>query len=179
MAADLDGITNRSPTTPSWLSPAVFLATCGGVGRLGLAPGTAGAAVGAVIAAGLAAWELPLPVEAGLLVAVNAVGIPICTRAVRLLGRGSDPGAIVYDEVASLPLGLLVVPAAARSPAVIAIAFLLHRFFDISKLPPGRQLERLPAGLGIMADDWAASAWMAVGLSALRWLARVGGVPWI
>ena len=50
---------------------------------------------------------------------------------------------------------------------------------DISKLPPGRQLERLPAGLGIMADDWAASAWMAVTLIALRWLAQAGGVPWI
>ena len=179
MPADHAGPTPPATAAPPWFSPAVFLATCGGVGRLGLAPGTAGAAVGAVAAAGLAAAELPLPVEAVLLVAVNLVGVPICTRAVALLGRGSDPGAIVYDEAASLPLGLLVVPPAARSPVVIAVAFLLHRLFDISKLPPGRQLERLPAGLGIMADDWAAAAWMALGLVALRWLAQAGGVPWI
>ena len=179
MPADHAGPTPPATAAPPWFSPAVFLATCGGVGRLGLAPGTAGAAVGAVAAAGLAAAELPLPVEASLLVAVNLVGVPICTRAVALLGRGSDPGAIVYDEAASLPLGLLVVPPAARSPVVIAVAFLLHRLFDISKLPPGRQLERLPAGLGIMADDWAAAAWMALGLVALRWLAQAGGVPWI
>ena len=179
MPADHAGPTPPATAAPPLFSPAVFLATCGGVGRLGLAPGTAGAAVGAVAAAGLAAAELPLPVEAALLVAVNLVGVPICTRAVALLGRGSDPGAIVYDEAASLPLGLLVVPPAARSPVVIAVAFLLHRLFDISKLPPGRQLERLPAGLGIMADDWAAAAWMALGLVALRWLAQAGGVPWI
>ena len=179
MPADHAGPTPPATAAPPWFSPAVFLATCGGVGRLGLAPGTAGAAVGAVAAAGLAAAELSLPVEAALLVAVNLVGVPICTRAVALLGRGSDPGAIVYDEAASLPLGLLVVPPAARSPVVIAVAFLLHRLFDISKLPPGRQLERLPAGLGIMADDWAAAAWMALGLVALRWLAQAGGVPWI
>ena len=179
MPADHAGPTPPATAAPPWFSPAVFLATCGGVGRLGLAPGTAGAAVGAVAAAGLAAAELQLPVEAALLVAVNLVGVPICTRAVALLGRGSDPGAIVYDEAASLPLGLLVVPPAARSPVVIAVAFLLHRLFDISKLPPCRQLERLPAGLGIMADDWAAAAWMAIGLVALRWLAQAGGVPWI
>lgn len=179
MTSDSDGLTTPAPAAAPWLSPAVFLATCGGVGRLGLAPGTAGAAVGAVLAAGLAASELPLAVEAAALVAINAVGVPICTRAVALLGRGSDPGAIVYDEAASLPLGLLVVPPSARSPLLIAAAFLLHRLFDISKLPPGRQLERLPAGLGIMADDWAASAWMAVGLIAIRWLTRVGGPPWI
>ena len=174
-----DGPLPHATAVPPWFSPAVFVATCGGVGRLGLAPGTAGAAVGAVLAAGLAAWELPLPVEAALLVAINAVGVPICTRAAALLGRGSDPGAIVYDEAASLPLGLLVVPPAARSPQVIAVAFLLHRLFDISKLSPGRQLERLPAGLGIMADDWAASAWMAVGLVVIRWLAQAAGVTWI
>lgn len=140
-------------------------------------PGTAGAAVGAVIAAVLAAWQLPLWIEASLLVVINLVGVPICSRAATALGRGSDPGAIVYDEAASLPVGLLVIPAAARSPLVIAAAFLLHRLFDISKLPPGKQLERLPGGLGIMADDWGATAWMAVCLIVARWLAAAGWLP--
>jgi phosphatidylglycerophosphatase A len=53
---------------------------------------------------------------------------------------------------------------------VLAAAFLLHRLFDIGKPPPCRQLERLPRGLGIMADDWGASAWMAACLAAARWL---------
>jgi phosphatidylglycerophosphatase A len=149
------------------------VATCGGVGRLGLAPGTAGAAVGAVLAAGLAAAGLPPVAEAGLLVGLNLLSVSICTRAARLLGRGSDPGAIVLDEAATLPLGLLVIPAVARTPVLIAVAFLLHRIFDISKLPPARQLERLPGGLGIMADDWAAAAWVAVCLVVARWLGMI------
>ncbi|MBE3070340.1 MAG: phosphatidylglycerophosphatase A, partial [Planctomycetes bacterium] len=42
-----------------------------------------------------------------------------------------------------------------------ALAFVWFRLFDILKPPPIRQLERLPAGWGIMADD------VAAGLAAL------------
>ena len=154
----------------AWWQPAVLAATCGGIGRAPAAPGTFGAALGTVFAAGLAAAALDPAVEAGLLVAVNLLGIPLCTRAARALGRGGDPGAIVYDECASLPLALVAVPAAARSPAVLAAAFILHRLFDVSKPFPCRRLERLPAGLGIMADDWGASAYVAACLAIGRWL---------
>ncbi|MFM7290079.1 MAG: phosphatidylglycerophosphatase A [Planctomycetia bacterium] len=155
---------------PRWFDPAVLLATCGGLGRIGFAPGTFGAAAGVVAAAGLARLALPPLVEAALLVAVNLAGIPACTRAAKAVGRGKDPGAIVYDEAASLPLALLAVPAAARSPAVLAAAFVLHRLFDITKPFPCRRLEHLPAGLGIMADDWGATAYAAACLALGRWL---------
>ena len=45
--------------------------------------------------------------------------------------------------------------------------FLLHRLMDIAKPPPVRQLERLPMGWGIMADDWMAAAYAAVALWCL------------
>jgi len=157
-----------APAVP-WGNPAVLLATCGWIGRLPVAPGTGGAAAGAVAAAGIAWLGLPLAGEACLLAAINALGVPICTRAARLLGRGSDPGAIVYDEAASLPLALLVVPAAQRTAGLLLVAFLLHRLFDIWKIFPCRHLERLPAGLGIMADDWGAAGWVAVLLATGRW----------
>lgn len=165
-----DDSPGSTPQSIDWWSPFIAIATCGGAGRVGLAPGTAGAAVGAIAAAGLAACDWPMTVEALVLVAVNLVAVPVCSRAAAALGRGSDPGAICLDEAASLPLGLLVVPAAARSPMVIAVAFLLHRAFDIAKPTPCRQLERLPRGLGIMADDWGAAAWMGACLAAARWL---------
>jgi phosphatidylglycerophosphatase A len=162
--------TISDPAAPRWFDPAVFLATCGGLGRIGFAPGTFGAAAGALIALAFARLGLPLVVEAGLLMAINLVGIPICTRAARALGRGKDPGSIVYDEAASVPLAALVVPAAARSPTVLAALFVLHRLFDITKPFPCRRLEHLPAGLGIMADDWGAAAYVAVCLAIGRWL---------
>ncbi|NCX97418.1 MAG: hypothetical protein EBX35_02225 [Planctomycetia bacterium] len=45
----------------------------------------------------------------------------------------------------------------------------LFRVFDILKPPPIRQTERLPEGLGIMADDQVAAGFAAAGLAALRW----------
>lgn len=146
----------------------MLVATCGGLGRIGVAPGTCGALAGVVAALGLARAGLPPLVEAGLLVAVNLLGVPCCTRAAGLLGLGKDPGTICYDEAASLPLVLLAVPAAARSPLVFAAAFGLHRLFDITKPFPCRRLERLPAGLGIMADDWGAAAYAAACLAVAR-----------
>lgn len=170
MPPDASASTPFDPVSPRWFDPAVLLATCGGLGRIGFAPGTFGAAAGTLLAWAVARLALPPLLEAGLLAAVNLVGIPICTRAARAIGRGSDPGSIVFDEAASVPLAAMVVPAAARSPAVLAALFVLHRLFDITKPFPCRRLERLPSGLGIMADDWGAAAYAAVCLAIGRWL---------
>jgi phosphatidylglycerophosphatase A len=159
-----------------WLAPAVLLATCGGVGRLRPAPGTWGSAFGLAVSAGLVAAAgiigggpaVARAVEAAIVVAICLAGVPVCTRAASRLGRGKDPGAIVYDEMAAMALTLLVVPPAHRTPPVVAAAFLLFRLFDVTKPPPARWCERLPAGLGIMADDWAAAAWAAAALAAIR-----------
>jgi len=162
--------------TGPWLVPEVFLATGGGLGRLRPGPGTWGAALGLAVSAGIAAaagsrggnavtaWAI----EAALVVAICLAGVPVCTRAASRLGLGKDPGAIVYDEMAAMALTLLAVPPAHRSLAVVAAAFLLFRLFDVTKPPPAGWCERLPAGLGIMADDWAAAAWAAAALTAAR-----------
>ena len=171
---DHDSPDHDAAGSPPWFDPAVLAATCGGLGRIPFAPGTFGAAAGVIVSLAVAAAQFPPVAEAAVIVAINLAGIPICTAAARRLGRGTDPGAIVYDEMASLPLGLLAVPAAARSTlpeaaAILLAAFLLHRVFDIAKPFPCRQLEHLPAGLGIMADDWGAALWMAVILTVCRW----------
>ena len=161
--------------SPPWFTPAVLLATAGGVGRVPFAPGTFGALLGlplavatGVIAERCGGGLAGRAIEAALIAAVCVVGIPIGSRAARLMGK-KDPGAIVLDEVASMPLALLIVPPEARTPAVLAVAFVLLRIFDIGKPFPCRQLEKLPAGLGIMADDWAAAAWTAACLAVARW----------
>lgn len=170
-------------TNPNiWSDPAVLVATCGGLGRVPLAPGTFGSAVGIILsiatsglagtvarggAAGAAVDGTVL--EAAIVAVICLAGIPICTRAMRLLGRGEDPGAIVFDELAAVPLALLVVPPGQRSLITLGVGFLLFRLFDVGKPFPCRRLEQLPEGLGIMADDWAAAAWTAVCLVIARW----------
>jgi phosphatidylglycerophosphatase A len=53
---------------------------------------------------------------------------------------------------------------------IVVAGFLLQRLFDNTKPPPARQLERLPEGLGIMADDWAAGVYSNLTLQLLVWL---------
>jgi len=165
---------------PAWFEPSVFVATGFGIGRVPFAPGTFGALLGLPLSAAIVAVAgaitgrtaagsaAAFAVEAALVVAICLVGIPVCTRAARRLGR-KDPGAIVLDEVASMPLALLAVPPTARTTVAVAAAFVVLRVFDIAKPPPCRQLEALPGGLGIMADDWAAAAWTAACLALARW----------
>jgi phosphatidylglycerophosphatase A len=174
-------VSSVEPAARAWSRPAVLVATLGGIGRIGFAPGTFGAAVGlvlAVAAATAAAWLAArffpgIPgaapaCEAGLVAAVCLAGVPICSRAAAALGRGKDPGAIVLDETAAMAATLLVVPTAGRTPAVLAVAFALFRVFDILKPFPCDRCERLPTGLGIMADDWAAAGYAAAVLAVIR-----------
>ncbi len=147
---------------------AVMLATGLGVGFVPVAPGTVGAL-----------WGLPLAwaigrlgqtshvLEAVAIAVICLAGIPICTRAVRAMGRGKDPGSIVLDEIASLPITFFLVKM--DSIGVVVVGFALHRLFDITKPPPARQLERLNDGLGIMADDWWAGIYSCLALHALIW----------
>ena len=45
--------------------------------------------------------------------------------------------------------------------SVLIAGFLLFRLFDITKPWPVRQFEKLPGGLGIMADDQIAALYTA------------------
>lgn len=130
---------------------ALAVATCFGVGRAPIAPGTAGSVPGVLLAYGLASAAGPWAVAAGL-VAVAAVGTWAADVASRVLGH-SDPRPVVVDEVAGQMLTLLFLPPTWQ---VLVLGFLLFRVFDILKPFPVGALERLPGGAGIMADDLAA-----------------------
>lgn len=161
----------ESAGTVRWHDPFVVLATCLWTGRVPVAPGTFGAALGILLSIGLSRTVdgIRSPSIMGVLIPLGLclVGIPICGIAARRMGRGGDPGAIVWDEMASVPVALLAVPPADRTPFVFVAAFLLHRLFDIWKPFPCRQLDRLHGGFGIMADDLGAAAWVAICLRAL------------
>ena len=73
----------------------------------------------------------------------------------------------MFDEIAGLAITFFLVPM--TSITVVVLGFLLFRLFDITKPPPARQLERLPGGLGVMADDWAAGVYANLAPCAASW----------
>jgi phosphatidylglycerophosphatase A len=167
---DLVAMASREPQIPKsfYERIAVCLATGFGVCRAVPAPGTVGTAlfglplawaVGQIHGLG---WQI-----AAILTAV-LVGIPLTTAANRALGAAKDHQAIVWDEIASMPVVFLLVPLA-HWPVALA-GFFLHRGFDIWKPPPARQLERLPEGVGIMADDLMAAIYAGLALAVLAWV---------
>ena len=133
------------------------LATGGGSGYSPIASGTAGSVVG--VALWLALSRLSPASYALACAGVIAVGIWAAGRAEQLLGRHDD-GRITIDEVAGMLVSLAWLPA---RPEVAGVGFLLFRLFDIWKPFPARQAERLPGGLGVMADDLVASAYANLG----------------
>jgi phosphatidylglycerophosphatase A len=145
------------PPRGGW-PPSVWLATGLGVGFLRPAPGTLGALWGVPLWLAIA----QLPGFAAQLAAITlgvALGVPICTRAARAIAArdpaadAKDPQSIVWDELATLPIVYACAPLASDTVAGLLAGFALHRLMDITKPWPCRQLESLPGGLGIMADD--------------------------
>jgi phosphatidylglycerophosphatase A len=128
-----------------------------GAGLLKPGPGTYGS-ISAVLLWYAAAHILhPNPIALAIGTAIAAIiatliGIPAATIVARESGR-EDPSQVVIDEVAGQLIALVAIPADWRHAA---LSLLLFRAFDILKPPPIRQLERLPAGTGIMLDDVAA-----------------------
>ncbi|MFT3828824.1 MAG: phosphatidylglycerophosphatase A [Opitutaceae bacterium] len=136
----------------------VGLATLGPVGRIPFAPGTWGTLVGVIFVAGALSHLPPLALLAiGLLLSWVAVGI--CNEAERRLDA-VDPGCVILDEFAVMPLCFLGWPQlAAIVPAwaVFALGFALFRLLDIAKPLGIRMLQSLPGGWGVVADDFAAA----------------------
>ena len=130
-----------------------FIATGAYTGYSPYVPGTVGTIPGVMLApvfAGLSARSPALYI--GALLAAIAVAIWSASEVVAQEGL-SDPQIVVIDEV----VGYLVSIAFIRITAgTLFAAFVAFRIFDIVKPPPGRRLEYLPRGYGVVCDDlWA------------------------
>jgi phosphatidylglycerophosphatase A len=127
---------------------ALFIATCGYVGYVPIAPGTFGSAVGLVLL-----WAVrsvgTTPLETVVIVALLGLGTWSSTVTERHTGK-VDPGIIVVDEAAGMLITMLFVPATAVAAST---GFFVFRALDILKPWPARRLERLAGGWGVMADD--------------------------
>lgn len=139
---------------------ATAIATWFGCGYAPAGPGTAGSLAAVVIAFALHYWLHIDPYWFAILaVLLLAPGIWAADVYARTVGK-KDPGEVVVDEV----IGQWITLAGAMTlnwKSWLA-AFLLFRLFDIWKPPPVRQLEALPGGTGIVADDVMAGLYGAV-----------------
>src|SRR5579864_117967 len=171
----------------------LFFATAGGAGYLPKAPGTWGSLVGvalyimtigaiSVLVVGFEpgvalGFHLNRPlanifyfiaVAVGLVVAF--FGVMTSSHVARFAGK-KDPQFVVIDEVSGQFLTYLLA-LAPLNWKYLALGFILFRVFDIWKPFPVRQAESLPGGWGIMADDWVAAIYAAIGI----WIARALGL---
>jgi phosphatidylglycerophosphatase A len=132
----------------------LFIATCGYIGYVPVAPGTFGSAVGLALFA-LIRWSGSTAIELGVIVLLLALGVWSGDVAERHF-RQVDPGPVVLDEVAGMLITLALIPVTVSGAIV---GFLIFRLFDVIKPWPANRLEALPGGLGMMADDAMAAVY--------------------
>ncbi len=151
-----------------------FLATGLGLGYSPFAPGTVGSIWGVLIVIGMASLELGLERYILMSVGLTLIAIPICGIAEQVFQK-KDDGRIVADEYLTFPICMIGLPVSMEYWWVLPLAFCTNRFFDILKLPPARQLERVPGGAGITLDDAAASLYSL----AANWVVYLGATSWL
>ena len=138
------------------------IATWLGFGYAPFAPGTAGSL--AALAIAIAAHQLfgsgreTFFVLAILLLAPGIWSAGVVAR----LENKEDPGLVVVDEVIGQWITLCGASMFNWKTWLAALA--VFRALDIWKPPPARQLENLPGGVGIVADDVMAGIYGALAI---------------
>lgn len=149
----------------------LLLATCGYLGYVPIAPGTFGSALG--LGVFFAVRETAsVPVEIAAIAILFAVGVWSGTMAEHHFG-GIDPGPVVIDEVVGMLITLAFIPV---TVAGAVVGFLVFRVLDVVKPWPSARFEKLPGGLGVMADDGMAAIY---GNLLMQGLVRVAPAGWL
>ncbi len=150
-----EGSTRRFPIVPR------MIATSFGAGFLPVCPGTWGSLAAIVLWLPLYVWASPtvtLWVTAAAVLVFTFAGTWASDVAERYWGK--DPEVACVDETVGQWITLL--PVLPYCPWwEIALALGLFRFFDIFKPLGIRRTERLPGGMGMMADDILAGVYGA------------------
>ena len=140
----------------------LFIATCGYLGYVPVAPGTFGSAAGLVVLAAVR-WSGSPALELAVIILLFAVGVWSANAAERHFG-GVDPAPVILDEVVGMLITLAFLPVNITGAIV---GFLLFRLFDVVKPWPANRLEALHGGLGVMADDAMAGVYGNVAMRLL------------
>ncbi len=149
-----------------------LLASCFGLGRLPVAPGTWGSLPVAIIFGLMCQFHVSGILISIVMAALAIAGSIICVKfapvVIRATGK-DDPGEVVSDELAGQAVTFLFIPfltletfSTGQIWVTTVVGFLLFRLFDIAKPWPIRKLEKLPEGWGVLADDLLAGVYAGI-----------------
>jgi phosphatidylglycerophosphatase A len=156
----------RSPTETGadlQMTPMHWIASGGGIGRVPYAPGTV-ASLAAILIGAVALW-----LDHRFLTLLAIATCVIGTWAIHETNEPGDPGWIVIDEFAGQWIAMLGLGRV--SFYGLLAAFVLFRFFDITKLGPVGWAEGNGGAIGVMADDVVAGLIVAAILFVVTFLA--------
>ncbi len=149
------------PEMKTWYG---ITATLGTIGRFSKMPGTLGSIAACVLwlaFGGLPTWAI---------IAVIVIGTAAADKYEKEVGR-EDPPEVVIDEVAGCWIACWGFDL---SYAIVSL--FLFRIIDITKPFPVRQMEKLPGGIGIMADDVAGGIMVNILIRCIHWIFFEGGI---
>ena len=132
------------------------LATLGPIGHVRPASGTIGSLV--ALGTGYMIASFSLGVLVAIILVVAILGVFAAQRYGQRTGK-KDASEVIIDEVAGQWIPLVIIPLEVEW---YLAAFLLFRFFDISKIGPVGHAEKFTGGIGVMADDLVAGILAAV-----------------
>lgn len=144
-----------------------LVATCCYIGYLPRIPGTLGSLAGLLIVGICAYFQMSASVYLLLILGLFWVGL-VSSGAVAKVKNQTDPQIVVIDEVVGVMIS--VIGFLRLDAAILLLAFIFFRVFDIWKPFPIRKLETLPGGWGIMVDDLAAGVYAHLCLRILKFL---------
>ncbi|MEG1642430.1 MAG: phosphatidylglycerophosphatase A [Synergistaceae bacterium] len=140
-----------------------LIATFGTIGRYTKMPGT----IGSIIACAI--WITAKSMPAWVIIAVAIIGTIAADKYEKKSGH-IDPSEVIIDEVIGCWISCF---GFGLNYSIVAL--FLFRIIDISKPFPVKQMEKLPGGLGIMADDVIGGVIVNLLIRALQWLYLANG----
>ena len=146
-----------------------LLTSCFGLGRLPIAPGSWGSLPPVAIFFALSMANVHRNISIIIFAALAIIFSGVCLQwspyIITKTGK-DDPSEVVADEVAGQSITMIFACFLPLSNiyALCIAAFLLFRFFDVTKIWPACKFEEFPSGLGILADDLMAGIYAGLAM---------------
>lgn len=139
--------------------------------------GIYGVFLGLILALILNSFSLIIKIIISLILTI--IGIPICTRAEKLLNRGIDPAAINFDEIIGVQFTSIwfnlfknIIIFNFNIPLWLVLV-IVYGLIDAIEPFPIKRIEKLVGGWGIVLDDLMAGIYTIIILVLLLWFFRI------